>query len=417
MKTKKKIGQKKSSSGGDGIQVEIVFEILSRLPVKSVMRFKCDDKYFIDLYHTRSKLRPCLVLFVPIHQKFNITPGTTYTLCRRYQANLLIADLCEGVGRVAEGVTAVPHNVRKTTSIKYDKVIHEKRVCYDGILKPVNGLICFKLTPWMSTTLMRKGDHADPKYQFGFDPATKEHKVICLWKSEIGFYPRRDSDPVYVGCDESFFHPNGSVYVNGSIYWITHQLRYHGEKVSVAFDVGTEKFRTILVPKFITDQFLYDKEYMDIFNSSKDLLELSNRVALFCRIPSGYTIKLWILDCHDNNNKDISARRTASCNLNWTERTIELPFQWDNKRRVVIHGIPGTDEILIETYEGRTYIKCLSLVSYSWRSMTFRKVESDEPNYLNSPGGFRKRGVNMCSTITESLFPVQKKISRRRQGR
>ncbi|KAI3928476.1 hypothetical protein MKW98_024077, partial [Papaver atlanticum] len=111
----KKTWQKKSSCG-DGIQVEIVCEILSRLPVKSLMRFKCvckkwqfiikDDKYFIDLYNTRSKLRPCLVLFIPIHRNSNITPGSTYTLCRRFQANLLIADLCEG----AAGATTTPHN-------------------------------------------------------------------------------------------------------------------------------------------------------------------------------------------------------------------------------------------------------------------------------------------------------------------
>ncbi|KAI3930810.1 hypothetical protein MKX01_037256 [Papaver californicum] len=392
-----------------------------------------DDKYFIDLYHTRSKLRPCLVLSVPTHRKTHRPPpGTTYTICRPLIANRLIADLCEGV------------------------------VGYDGILKPVNGLICFtdttwdfgvriynlgnrELTPWMSTTFMRKDAYVDPKYQFGFDPATKEHKVICLWKSKT--YTGRDSDPVYVGCevltvgdntwriidihevpqfelvDTYSFQPvpNGYVYVNGSIYWITGQLiyRWHsGGEVIVAFDVGSEKFRTILVPKFITDQIPNDREYMGIFNSSKDLLEVSNRVALYCRLPGGHIVKLWILDCDDVNKKDISASRTTSCNQNWTGRTIELPFQWDNKRRVVFHGIPGTDEILIETYKGRRpYIKCLSLMSYNWKSMTFRKVESDELNYLNSPGGFRKKRSIYVFNYHRKPFSCSEKFSRRRQGR
>ncbi|KAI3892575.1 hypothetical protein MKW92_048460 [Papaver armeniacum] len=362
---------------------------------------------------------------------------------RPNQANILIADLCEGVG-------TRDTKVRKTTSIEFDKFIEKKKLCYDGILKPVNGLICFtdtqlafgvciynigtrELTPWISTGLGSYGSNATPKYQFGFDPATKEHKVICLWKL-YKFRPRRESDLLYVGCniltigdnawrtinihevprydlvdDDSFSRPYGSVYVNGSIYWITHELaskRHCGEKVIVAFDVGSEKFRTIPVPKFITDQILYDAEYTRS-NSSRDLLEVSNCVALYARLPGGYVVKLWILDCDDNHKKDAS----TSCNQHWTETTIELPFQWDDKRKVVFHGIPGTDEIIIETYqdEDSPSIKGISLVSYNWKSMTFREVESHQLNHLNSPIESSERSVYMCSTINESLFPLQRK--------
>ncbi|XP_026451381.1 putative F-box protein At1g32420 [Papaver somniferum] len=415
------------------------------------MRFKCvckkwqsiikDDRYFIDLYNTRSKLRPCLVLFIPIHRKFNITPGSTYTLYRRFQANLLIADLCEGV---AEEAATTPHNVWKTTSIKFDKVIHKERVGYDGIFKSVNGLICFtdttwefgvriyniatrELTPWMSTTFIQKEERVVPEFDFGFDPATKQHKVICFWKIERN-YGRKDSYPVYAGCEvltlgdntwriinidefpqhehehDSYFSTYGFVYVNGYIYWTTRRLVYGcrpEKRVIVAFDVGSEKFKIILVPKFITDQLLslHDTEYIDFFNSSKDLLEVNDRVALFCRVPGGHTVKLWILDCD----------HTSSCSQNWTETTIDLPFQGDNKRVVVFHGIPGTDEIIIETYEDSRSIKGLSLTSYNWKSMTSRKVESAELNHFNSPKKPSERGVFMCSTMTESLFSVYKK--------
>ncbi|KAI3843561.1 hypothetical protein MKW98_011964, partial [Papaver atlanticum] len=53
----------------------IACEILSRLRVKSLMRFKCvckhwkflieQDKHFIDLHLTHSKKRPCLLIQIP----------------------------------------------------------------------------------------------------------------------------------------------------------------------------------------------------------------------------------------------------------------------------------------------------------------------------------------------------------------
>ncbi|KAI3928568.1 hypothetical protein MKW98_024169 [Papaver atlanticum] len=446
--------EEKNSSDGVDLQVEMAYEILSRLPVKSLMRFKCvskhwlsiikDDNYFIDLYHSRSKLRPCLVLFVPIYIKPNI-PKDSFIMCihpRPNQDNLLIADLCEGVGRVGTRDTKVAHNVRKTTSIEFDKVIEKETLCYDGILKPVNEYgVCIynigtrELTPWISTGLRSYGVNVNPKYQFGFDPATKKHKVICLWK--LRRWPRRDSHRVYVGCniltlgdntwrtinihevphydlvDDSYSRPYGSVYVNGSIYWIACQLaskRHCGEKVIVAFDVGSEKFRTIVVPKFITNQILDDTEYTSS-NFSEDLLEVNNCVALYTRLPGGYIVKLWILDCDDNHKKDVS----TNCNQHWTETTIELPFQWDNKRKVVFHGIPGTDEIIIETYEDSRSINGIAVVSYSWKSMTFREVESDELNHLNSPIEFSERSVYMCSTINQSLFPLQRKSAQEKE--
>ncbi|KAI3928475.1 hypothetical protein MKW98_024076 [Papaver atlanticum] len=171
------------------------------------------------------------------------------------------------------------------------------------------------------------------------------------------------------------------------------------------WEVRSEKFRTIAVPKFITNQILNDTEYTSP-NFSEDLLEVNNCVALYSRLPGGYIVKLWILDCDDNHKKDVS----TSCSQHWTETTIELPFQWDNKRNVVFHGIPGTDEIIIETYEDEDNrgIKGLSLVSYNWKSMTFREVESHELNNFNSPIESSERSVYMCSTINESLFPLQR---------
>ncbi|KAI3840228.1 hypothetical protein MKW92_032630 [Papaver armeniacum] len=448
-------------SGELSHQVGIVCDILSRLPVKTLMRFKCvskhwhyiiqDNKYFADLFHTRSKLRPCLFIAVPLPWKLaECLRGSFYIICREYKANLLTADLKSGKIEIeaADGAPApVIQNINNMMSVNYD-----------SILKPVNGIICFtdtswnfgvriynlatrELTPWLETTLKIVEDdrsYHKPCYQFGFDPATKEHKIICLWKN-INSYLRRDSQRAYyVACEvltvgnnawrtideipqydledgayslRSLSYANGgSVYVNGSVYWISKFRHCSSEqKVIVAFDVGSEKFRTIALPKFITDQLLvYDKDWY--FNPPINLFEVNDRVGVLRRFRVGYTVKLWILD----DKKDTNTGGITCNNQIWSEvMNIDLPFQLDEKKHIEFHGVPGTDDILIETYEDATKLRCLSLLYFNWKNKTFRKVESNElcSSILHSEKASEERHVALVSTFTESLFPVNKKSS------
>ncbi|XP_026453307.1 uncharacterized protein LOC113354079 [Papaver somniferum] len=170
----------------------------------------------------------------------------------------------------------------------------------------------------------------------------------------------------------------GSVYVNGSVYYICGHLKLKHcsseQKVIVAFDVGSEKFRTIALPKFITDQlFVYDKDWY--FNPLVNLLEVNDRVGVLHRLRVGYTVKLWIL----NHKKDTSTGGIICSNQIWSEvMNIDLPFQLDEKKHIEFHGVPGTDDILVETYEDATKLRCLSLFYFNWKDKTFRKVESNE---------------------------------------
>ncbi|KAI3840234.1 hypothetical protein MKW92_032636 [Papaver armeniacum] len=443
--------QKKRSCSGSEIshQVGIVCNILSRLPVKSLMRFKCvskdwryiiqDDNYFSNLFHDQSKLRPCLLVVVRLPWELpKHLWGATYILRRVRQANLLTGDLCGKAGRTAaEGGAQVIHNISNAMSEKYD-----------DILEPVNGMMCFtdttrdfgvriynlgtrELTPWLGVAFkIKEGSRLNyrPCYQLGFDPATKEHKVICLWKKRLG-----DSQSPYLACqvltvgdnawrniegipqydleDNSLYNGNGgSVYVKGFVYWITDELKFpnHGseQNVIVAFDVGSEKFRKIALPKLITDQLLYDDDWS--FKMPVNLFEVNDRVGVLRKLRVGYPVKMWIHE--DNDNKDTS---TMGCNQNWTEVEIELPFQWDEETCIKFQGVPGTDGILIEAYEDQRKLRCLSLFYFNLKSMAFTEVECDKLcssiPHLNSENATEERYVSLVSTFTESLLPVNKK--------
>ncbi|XP_026408423.1 uncharacterized protein LOC113303594 [Papaver somniferum] len=333
----------------------VMCEILSRLPVKSLARFKCvckhwrflieKDPYFINLHLSRSRTHPSVFIIIPIAPKepFQHVKGTSY-IHRGYKNWFMTAELLFDEGQGGTASAATVHTIQEVDASSYNK-----------ILGPVNGLISFydpvinsgvrisnistrQVTPWIKSTLLRKFKEQerdfcpykqDVKCEMGFNPATKEHKVICIWdishscpyRSEmicevltVGDNKWRkiaEVPPVYVlGV--------ASVHVNGSIYYNT--LTVREDKVLptsiVAFDVGTEKFRTIGVPDFIVSQ---PRETDNVFGRAVDLLEVSGHMALLSRM-NGYTVKLWLFN--DTGNQ------------NWTEVIIKLPYCWGGDRQV-----------------------------------------------------------------------------------
>lgn len=213
-KTKKMLQNKEKSNGADNNQKELVpktssvisiidenmlvYDILSRIPVKSLMQFKCvskpwrsliPDPYFVDLHFTRSKTLQRFFFTIPQvgSETENETWGIYY---QEYQAYFKTTGL---LSEESHRVGSTIPTVRRLRSAHCSEII-------GGI----NSLICFvhsqddaaciynistgETTPWIKSTVLRKARKwktccyiGSPTYSFGYDPATKKHKVMCMW--------------------------------------------------------------------------------------------------------------------------------------------------------------------------------------------------------------------------------------------
>ncbi|KAI3879080.1 hypothetical protein MKW92_045972 [Papaver armeniacum] len=420
----------------------IVSEILSRLPVKSLMRFKCvskhwlymieQDSYFIDLHLTRSKTRPSLIYVIslpPAKDQLCSKIG-----CKGHDKIFLTANLSlEGIGR------ADIHTVRKTDMF-----------CCDFILRPINGLMCFvdnqkhavciynistrEASPWIQSTLLLDEKEKHPEantldsyatsYKFGFDPTTREHKVLCMWYiivgevdncleeamdgvievSEIltlgdGSWRRIHEVPPYL-CDSL-----PCAYVNGSIYWCTDmfikQENWSNLSCIIAFDFGTEKFRDIQIPEFIQDQPLDPDEG---FNHHIRLVELDGRLGIIRRI-SAFICKLWIFDDQRYGNEKVNKTKSAGAEI-WIEETITLPFPWTRTLSLNVYPVDGTHQMILQTYQGpNRYMNNAALHSYHWKEKTFTEITTSGAP-LSVPDAC---SMKMFTSFVESLVPVQRK--------
>ncbi|KAI3915850.1 hypothetical protein MKW92_003267 [Papaver armeniacum] len=391
--------------GLEHFDVDILCEILSRVPARSLVRsckFVCKrwlslirSPHFVESHRIQSQTRrPSLII--------------TTTNCGERNTKLF---------SVEDGSSEV--NRPLATILKTFAQEHMHIMSSNGLFCVIDSIIdsiriynpCTgEITPFIGTRIaieqyIGETIRMSATYGFGFDPSTKKHKVVRVCVNKGRF--RRSvvvnicevlstgEDNTWRMIDEAppcISRIVPAVSVNGSIYWMkcsghSWYAKYEG---LVAFDVGSETFREISIPKSVLEEIHPIK-----------LLEVDGCIAILQRMCA-FEVKLWIF------------------NGNWIEEIISMPSDRDGTDLYNSIHILGTEIIILkakETYDAaRNFI---SLYHYDRKKKTLKKVNTiGFPALMVTPAKIPSLDISSATrfpldygffTIIETLSPVQKK--------
>ncbi|KAI3983715.1 hypothetical protein MKX01_001119 [Papaver californicum] len=387
----------------DNFNVDILCEILSRVPTRSLVwscKFVCKrwlslirSPHFVESHRIQAKTRqPSLIIRTTDRdQKTELffVDESSFEDSRAFNATVLMSFTDKG------------HMLRVPSSgllfCLIDSKRHSVRIC-----NPWTG----EITPSIGRRIAIEGDtgvshRVVATYGFGFDPSTKKHKVVRVWNIRrilnctlgvavnVWEVLTVGEDDTWRKIDElpaCIWERVPAVSVNGTIYWIKGSYLSWLPTVTkfealVSFDVGSETCREIPIPKLLEKSFKIQ------------LLEVDGCIAIL-EIMCDFELKLWIF------------------NGNWTEEIISMPSYWDGScLHHNIQHIPGTDIIILRA-KRTDDADFISLYHYDRKKKTFEKVKINGlPALMMTHTGRLNTMPSMeytFFTMSESLYPVQK---------
>ncbi|GMP58693.1 hypothetical protein CsSME_00022276 [Camellia sinensis var. sinensis] len=362
------------SSSSVNIPLHILFfEIFTRLPVKSLCRFRCvcksirsltlnnnNDPFFLDLHLSRSQTRPqATTLLIPA-----IRSGNSF--------EILSAEVGGG-----------PLTHLYTIPGGYD--YHHRTFSFD-----VNGLLffpgdsCSNTCPFVCNPTTRQflklppleSCNPDTCYQvidyfLGFDPSTRIFKVVNIhlylesdmmvcrvftlgshssggsWRTIHPGFP-------FEGCGW-FINPTKSVCLNGAIHWFL-----KAKNVIVAFDLKDENFHVIPLPN-------HDGGVFQCQLSQTVLIQVNGFLAVIGYNYPRFRIRkmeMWVLEDYQRHV--------------WINHIIDLPCS-DYQYFRPLGSIP-TGEILLLPYRNlSSVVSEVRVFYYDMKNRSFRITEIIQP--------------------------------------
>ncbi len=286
---------------------EVILEILSRLPVKPLLRFRCVSKPWLARIDTPE--------FIKLHLKQSLKTNTNRSLILR--GGYLYSTDFDSLDRAIE----LDHPL-KTPHLGTE------------ILGSCNGLLCLyngeeDVVLWNPSTRKYKKLPVTIMefphdgfcvcqfviYGFGYDEKSDDYKVVRLvqfyaddndlWESEVKVYSlKNDSWNRVQDCPYYLYNPCSSgTLASGALHWLVNpKVKSDRTNLILAFDLAVEEYRLVPQPDF------YDK------NSSMDVGVLGG-----C---------LTILYNHNRHRLDVWVMKEYGVKESWTKLYSVQPFEY-----------------------------------------------------------------------------------------
>ncbi|KAM1038274.1 hypothetical protein ACFX13_033715 [Malus domestica] len=373
--------RKISHSMAPSLPDEIKLDILSRLPVKSLMRFRCVCKPWLHVISNPQ--------FVAQHQRNTVVTSTSKNNFKLFVAKMSDDHL---------DLLSIDYNddVVSTRVLNYPSVIKPDMVI--DILGSCNGLVCleidfgefpYNIILWNPSTgdtnVLPEPPYVDRNkifYGLGYDSSAEDYKLILGSRDSTTSTeePFRSMIHVFTVKSNSWRTCRGLYYLekndqrgcflNGALHWI--QLQRRSSKI-VSFDLAEENFKSTLS--------LPQRDDRDIFvgiGTSQDCL------FVYTSALQDKTFSIWIMKEYGVKESWTRVAKISSTRL---ARQIFVDFCDLTVMPVCIFE---SGEVLLD-HEGRI------LVIYNPRQKTYRIIiEADDendveavtyPETLDLPGG------------------------------
>ncbi|XP_071716294.1 putative F-box protein At3g20705 [Rutidosis leptorrhynchoides] len=242
---------------------DVIFDILSRVPVRYLLRFKSVSKSWYALFQNPN--------FISNHFKNQSAISDPSFLFTPHKSTTSPSTSDRNVGLILSDSSYKSIEIPIEIDIPLLTILKPLRVCGS-----CNGLICLSVLPiasiillWNPATRVFKDLPISPIDRpragpikvvlgFGFDDVVKDYKVLRI---VYYGYPLNQVEMYSLSTDSwreiktivrfLIFESASSVFLNGKFHWnATRFEEMHGKKVIVCFDLQEEAFNYIMPPEF-----------------------------------------------------------------------------------------------------------------------------------------------------------------------
>ncbi|KAJ4883425.1 F-box protein DOR [Raphanus sativus] len=333
------------NAGVDSLHIpdELIFEILLRLPAKSIARYRClsklwasvlDGQDFTDRYLTISSARPQLLFAVEKDGELSFFTSPHHQ----------------------------PQNQEEDDNTSHAAVNYH--------MTPDSPIIKSRIKTMYGFSV---------RYLFGYDPVDKQFKVLSIGWARAGYdaiYQEHQVVTLETGklswrmieCGVPHFPCSSPVCINGVLYY---KAALHGSTTFndtiMSFDVRSEKYSFIKVMEPFTE----------LMHPATTLINCNGKLAsirateCFCFSRKSTSFEMWVLD--DLEKKE------------WSKHVYKLPPIWESiaaDNALYCAGVTCSNEVVLVTY---SQYNPFYVFYYSLQTDTSRIVEIHGMGAFSAP--------------------------------